>query len=399
VHECRRDIRDKEVGMHYRYVKIALLASVTMALASVPGLAAQAGGQEPSATVRWMYGPQSPFGGTRFDGEYVAPSNRVYFLGFRTFADQTDGSVWYLNVSNRTYTDTGVDMPVPISNYGISALNDANGLGLYIFGGRNATGQIINTTQVYYPATNTAMTVASDPYPGMTPAGCIALPAMGVATINNRGVVMGGASFASSGCVDDNSRQTWIFNPMAPAGSRWTQGPNLNVARGYITPAVFGGTIYAIGGDVNQGGLLFAQPTVEAWQPPSGGWNDAGVADIPGTGCDESQAFAIESGSPTGIVLAGCGQWPNALPYTAFYNPTANTWSLAGQLNDNRRNHAGALVPIGSNLFMFVLGGYGEASGFIDPIQTSEAGRLTASRGVSGSWSSATGGSGKATTN
>jgi hypothetical protein len=364
-----------------RYGRLTLLVSVTLALASVPGVSAQATDRTPGATVNWVLGPTSPFGGTRFDGEYVSANNRVYFLGYRTFGDATDGSVVYLDVATQSYVNTGVDMQVPISNYGIAALNDANGLGLYIFGGRTATGDIVDTVQVYYPATNQAMVINSDPWPGMTPSGCISLPAMGVAVFQNRAGVIGGMSFSTSvpPCVDDHSNQTWIFNPNAPAGARWTQGPNLNDARGYITPAVFQGRIYAIGGDHHAPPNLVADKTVEAWQPPGGGWNDAAVADLPGPGCDESQAFPHESGPAIGIVLAGCGQWPNAQPHTGFYDPVANNWTLAGQFNEPRRNHAGAFLPVGGGR-MYVLGGYDCPNTFCltNPTQLSEHAKLMA---------------------
>jgi len=186
----------------------------------------------------------------------VSATRRVYFLGFRTFTGATDGSVWYYDTASRTYTDTGIDMPVPVSNYGIAALNDATGLGFYIFGRRDANANIVTTVQVYYPATNTTAVITSDPWPGKTPSGCVSLPAMGVAAMGNKAFILGGASFSANGCLDENSAQTWIFDPMAPAGSRWTQGGNLAVASGYITPAVLGGKVYAIGGDLNIGGAF-----------------------------------------------------------------------------------------------------------------------------------------------
>jgi hypothetical protein len=345
---------------------------LAVALAGTPAMAS--GTRSPLLTVRWQHGPSSTFAGTRFDGEYVASTNRVYFLGFRTVGDATDGSVWYFDVATKSYADTGIDMPVPVSNYGIAALRDAAGLGLYIFGGRDANMQIVTTVQVYHPATNTAAVINNDPWPGTTPSGCVSLPAMGVATLSNKAIVMGGASFLVNGCVDDNSRQTWSYDPMGTPGSRWSRGPNLNLARGYITPAVLGNTVYAIGGDTNQAGMLFATATVESWTPPANSWNDAGVADLP-QACDESQAFGLTAPRPT-IILAGCGQWPNAVPATFAYDRGANTWSLAGQLNDNRRNQAGALITLGTKQVLYVVGGYGEDSQFIDPIVSSEISRL-----------------------
>jgi hypothetical protein len=104
---------------------------------------------------------------------------------------------------------------------------------------------------------------------------------MGVAVVDNKAYVIGGASFLANGCADDNTSQTWIFDPSQPAGSRWSQGPDLNLARGYITPAVLGTKILAIGGDINNVGALEAQTIVEGLgtQNPTA-WNDAAVADL-----------------------------------------------------------------------------------------------------------------------
>jgi Galactose oxidase, central domain len=345
----------------------AILGSLLSAVVVMAIVSPAAGAR--STQLTWQFAKSSPFAGTRFDGQFVSAQNRVYFLGFRTVGDATDGSVWYFNRATGQYVDTGVDMKVPVSNYGIAALQDQNGLGLFIFGGRNANGQIINVTQVYRPGTNTTAVVQTDSYPGRTPAGCTSLPAMGVAVMNNLAVVMGGMSFASAGCIDDQSSETWVYNPMAPAGSRWSAGPNLNVARGYITPAVLGGRFYAIGGDTISAGSLFATSTVEAWKPGAPSWNDAGVADLPQP-CDESQAFGISQGAK--IVLAGCGQWSLATPDVFEYTAATNTWANVGTLNETRRNHAGALISSGATQTMFVLGGYNEASGFLDPTVTSE---------------------------
>jgi hypothetical protein len=380
---------------------LGLLIAMAVMLLGVPALAAQPAARSADPlmqSVQWSFGPDAPFGGTRFDGELVASQGRIYFLGFRTFLDATDGSIWYYDLGTQTYTDTGLDMPVPVSNYQISMLNDSTGLGLYIFGGRDANAQIIRTVQVYYPLTNTTAVINTDPWPGRTPAGCISLPAMGVATLANKAFVLGGMSFAANGCFDDQSTQTWIFNPLRPAGSRWSAGPPLNVARGYITPAVLGRTIYAIGGDINAGGSLFAQTTVESWQP-GGGWNDVGVADLP-VGCDEAQAYGFRTGPlANGVVLAGCGQWPNAIPDTHFYSATTNSWSMVGAFNENRRNHAGALYTVGNRPVMYILGGYGEASGFFDPLVTSELGRGGPSSGLPGRTGAGAGGAGSAPLN
>src|SRR5437870_5724881 len=127
----------------YLYV-LGLTVALALVLSAVPASAVGRHGttaKKPLASVTWAFGPSSPFSGTRFDGSYVASQNRVYFLGFRSVTggiDTTDGSIWYLDVATSTYVDTTLDMPVPVSNYGIAALTDSHGLGLWIFGGRDA---------------------------------------------------------------------------------------------------------------------------------------------------------------------------------------------------------------------------------------------------------------------
>src|SRR5207302_8605562 len=95
--------------------------------------------------------------------------------------------------------------------------------------------------------------------------------------------------------------------------------------------------------------------------------------------CDQSQAFAFKTGLLANtITLAGCGQWPNAVPDVLQYDTVGNAWSTVGTLNDNRRNQAGTVIGAVALNKMYILGGYGEASGFIDPLTTSEVGKPAA---------------------
>jgi hypothetical protein len=137
---------------------------------------------------------------------------------------------------------------------------------------------------------------------------------------------------------------------------------------------VIGDTVYAVGGDVNQGaGSLSAEAIVESWTPPADGWDDAAVADLP-QACGESQAFGIEGATPE-VILAGCGSWPGATRATYVYDVTSNAWSLSGGLKEVRRNHAGALITTGGETIMYLVGGYGGPD-FVNPIRSSEVSPL-----------------------
>lgn len=351
-------------------MKLTISASILLLALAIPPAAPAA---PASPDIAWQLGPKLPTPLARFDGEVVG--QRIYFLGGRTLLDATVGNITYLDIPTRTFGDTGVIMPIPISNYGIAKLHDANGTGLYVFGGRDAVANVITAVQVYYPGTNTATTVASDPWPGTTDvSGCISLPAMGVAVVDNKAYVMGGASFLANGCQDDNSSQTWIFDPNAAAGSRWSQGPDLNLARGYITPAVLGTKLVAIGGDINVAGALQAQTIVEGLRTNNPtAWNDAAVADLPEP-CDESQAFGFTSGPLAGkVVLAGCGNWPDMTnPDTLVLS--GGSWHQSAPLNEVRRNHAGVLVSQQNGAMMLVLGGYAmDGATVIDSSEHSKA--------------------------
>jgi N-acetylneuraminic acid mutarotase len=272
-------------------------------------------------------------------------------------------------------------MPVPISNYNIAVLKDSTGTGLYVFGGRDQDGAIIDTVQVYYPATNKAMVVKKDNWPGKTPSDCVSLPGTGVSVVDNKAYVVGGMSFSTSipSCVDDNSAQVWSFDPMAKSGKKWKKGPSLNTARGYVATAVIGDTIYAIGGDVNDGaGTLVADPTTESWKVGSASWKT--LKAMP-EGCDESQAFAYASGPLANTVtIAGCGQWPNALADVLQYDTKKNQWANVGSLAEARRNQAGVDIGTDKAPKMMVVGGYNLDGTVI--LSTSEVGSPASAPGA-----------------
>jgi hypothetical protein len=246
-------------------------------------------------------------------------------------------------------------MPVPVSNYTVALLQDTTGWGLYIFGGRDSTGLTTQAVQAYYPATNTTMTyTGTDPWNGRTASNCLPFPG-GVAVHNNKAYVFGGYAAGTAPCPQDEmSDQTWVFDPMAAAGSKWTNAnAPLSLARAYIASATLNGMVYALGGDVLGGTLLEVRPTAERLDPANlaGGWQ--AIADMPMPsggalpGCDEGQAVGLSSQyNPNGVIVyAGCGQWPEEFADTFIYTASTNTWAPSDLLNMDRRNHAGALVP------------------------------------------------------
>lgn len=293
----------------------------------------------------WMTGPTSPFSYTRFDGEYHPVTKKVYFLGGRLSSGGTDSTVYSYDPATGAYQSMGVGLPIPVSNYNIATFNNHSGADSIFFtviGGRNSAGAGITNMQLYFPVSNTTMNYTSYPWPG-TIGGGITQPAQGVISFNNKFYAFGGFCNTTAPYVSDS---TYIFDPVS--GSYWVRGPVLSQARGYITPAVVDGYIYAIGGATYDGASLYAQTTVERLNSGNlpGGWQV--LAGLP-TPIGEAQAFGFNTGDKYGlggyIILAGGGAWPADTNLCLLYNTSANTWSsFPWRLAYNRRDHAGAMI-------------------------------------------------------
>src|SRR5512139_3849657 len=94
---------------------VVRLAVIGMMVAVAAAVAQAGDGQEWGGT--WQNGPPTTFpqAFSRFDGGYYPATGLVYFLGGRLADNNTDGSIWTFNPATGIYTDTGLDMPVPIS--------------------------------------------------------------------------------------------------------------------------------------------------------------------------------------------------------------------------------------------------------------------------------------------
>jgi len=283
---------------------------------------------------------------TRFDGEYDPGTGKVYFLGGRS-GTTTDGTIYLYNPGANTCSSTGKIMPTPISNYSIARLNNGIANLLCTFGGRDAAGGQTLSVQCYNPATNAVSIVTSLPaaWTGYVPGAVVVL--------NNKAYLLGG--FNPNGPTYVTSR-TDEYNPITNA---FSQKGNLNLARSYIMAAAVNGKIYAFGGDTYDVNLV-AQSIAEAFDPATGLWNDAAVADLPiaageGTayGFDGDNLYRIKGK----IIIAGGGQFPSETSEVFFYDVASNTYDYGfANLKIQRRNQAGFFMP-GNPGKLWVFGG------------------------------------------
>ena len=339
---------------------VVRLAVIVMTVAAAVAVA-QAG-DDAEWGGSWQNGPPTTFAQafSRFDGAYYPGTGMVYFLGGRLADNNTDGSIWTFNPSTGIYTDTGLDMPIPISNYTINQLTDATGLGFYVFGGRDSAGVQTFGVQVYYPATNTtAQLPPADNFPGP-----IACGAGLNAVVGNKAYVAGGFDGVANGV------QTWVFDPMAASGSRWTRMTDADLSQGlaYINTAVVDGKIYAIGGAYWDGvSALINVTTAQVLDPavPDAAWTP--IASLP-EACSSSRAWGFDTGSlyvdPTdmtplaGKIISGCGFWSTAIQAVYAYTVATNTWETFPPFITARRDMAGELLPIAGEEALWVWGGY-----------------------------------------
>jgi len=337
---------------------VAVIVVMTLAVSSWG-----AGPTKPDWAGAWQSGTVAPYSWARHDGAFYAPTGLVYFLGGRLSDGTTDGSIWTFNPATSAYTDTLVDMPIPISNYTVNVLTDATGTGFYVFCGRNGAGTQNFVTQVYYPATGTTTQLAGDNYPGDATHTCSG----GLNVVfNNKAYVAGGYDGINF------NPWTYVFDPMAAAGSRWTRltGADLATPRAYIMGAVVDGLIYAIGGANSDGaGGLANLAIVERLDPAAGtpSWNDAAVADLPAV-CSSSRAWGFDASSTyqdpvdhtplASKIISGCGVWSTPVNNVYAYTVATNTWAAFPSLITTRRDLAAELVPLASAPALWVWGGY-----------------------------------------
>lgn len=294
---------------------------------------------------------------TRFDGAFDPHDNLFYFPGGRIGGTGHDRSIWTYDPLKDVWADTGCDMNHNASNYTAVYIEDdgtARGEALYVVGGYDIeTEENIDVVQRFYPSEMGCVVedVASDPFPGRI--GDYIVGGGGVAVVEDKIYYFGGwQTYASPYFAD----KTWVFDPRAPAGSRWTEiaGATLDPGRSYINVAVQGGLIYAMGGidSYVEFPLMTLVPTnaVEVLDPadPSGGWvalNPLPEATAEGRGFGfEADTLGVQQ--PAGkLYVVGGGDWPEVSANVYEYDVVGDSWNPTfPRLNVARRNHAGSYV-------------------------------------------------------
>jgi hypothetical protein len=311
------------------------------------------------ATEEWQFGPESTFELWRFDAEFDPWSGFVLFPGGRLADGSTDGSVWVYDPATLAFADSGVDLPTPVSNYTANLVEISNATGLFIVGGRTASGTLIDTVQYYNPKINDASALGpEDDYPGSGPSNGALNSVYG-----NRIYVAGGFQTARA---PYHSEETWVFDYSQPAGSRWTRlvSAALVPARSYLMSAVVDGRIYAIGGAVYDGFNLNPVTDVQVLDPAAVTPAWTSVAPLP-EACSSGQAWGFDStfqgtfsgGRLAGKIITTCGFWPDENDRVYLYDTHTDTWEPYSSMRIARREQAAAFLPLPNAPIIAMWGG------------------------------------------
>jgi PKD repeat protein len=306
----------------------------------------------------WLPGPSdAPFEYNRFDGVFNPADELIYFLGGRTGGSTHDKSIWTYDPVNDVWSDTTCDMNENAANVTLALIEDdgtGRGEAIYVMGGYDViAAQNINVVQRFYPSEPGCVVenVTTDPYPDVDPTSGRPVGAGGFGVVDGKIYVFGGWDSLSPYF----SNKTWEYDPLAAAGSRWTEIATapLGPARAYINSAVQGGLIYALGGIVSYtGGDLVPTNVAEVFDPASPGAGWTSLTNMP-VATAEGRGFGFDVDTlgisqPQGkLYVVGGGDWPDASAEVLEYDVATDTWNQDfPELIQLRRDHAGVFVPL-----------------------------------------------------
>jgi plastocyanin len=299
-------------------------------------------------------------------GAACFPGNgKCYVLGGRHGVDGEDITVRYIweytpgnpgtYVQKTSLLDTDNFVTRYTANMAVAVLTDTTGPRIYAIGGSTLDSNITGQVRAFNPVADTLATITSDPWPANPPR----IPG-GYAVYNNVMYIFGGFSSLANAGTGGVFTDTWRFDPMAPAGTKWSQMPtaNLHLGRAYIAGAALDGKIYAIGGDTWNPSTRQLVPVANverldlAQLNPS--WSS--MNPLPGPRGDMS-AWSYEAGtgyeiSGSIVIAGGVFPVPDAKAYR--YDPATDTWSEWVQLLHPTRNYGAAQL----NGTLYAFGGY-----------------------------------------
>ncbi len=294
----------------------------------MPGLAQRSANKTDSVDT-WSAGPNLPNTGVRLVGVFFPANGRFYAMGGRSsdlFGSDFTHPFEY-NPATNTWTTKSATYPdAHVNNMACGVLTVGSTPLIYCVGGSQATlTDALPRVFTYDPVTDTLTTLtAADNWPGDID-GAI-LPG-GFAVNANKLYIIGGFDINIS-----MTHQTWVFDPNAAVGSRWTQKADYLMDRGYIPVAAYGPLIVTAGGSSYDGTLLHDTTDSFSYNTLTDTW--AAIASIP-RATAETRALNVYGDV---WVMGGGREAPNPSNEVDIYDPRCNTWTTGAPFVIARRN-------------------------------------------------------------
>lgn len=328
-----------------KLIFVALAVAPAAMAAFPPAVSAQV--CNPYTQGSWALEAPVPVTVVRAWGQWHPDTQRFYVLGGR----QDDTGLELLNP--REYDPTTNTWTTKAATFSDNRVNNMVG-GILDLGVKSIVlvgGSVVGGTQTspevrfYDPIADSISVIASDPWPPSVSANL--LPG-GAAVANNRLYVFGG--FNNPVAVDN---RIWEFDPLAPAGTRWTQkAATLPQPKGYIPAAEAGGFIYLMGGSDWDGATLVDSTQSLRYDPVAD--TITTIATIPRAVAETRAVRQPLDGSIW--VISGGRTAPNPSTEVNAYQPATNTWTTAPTVLNARRNFPADVDPTDGRIFM--AGGY-----------------------------------------
>jgi hypothetical protein len=327
------------------FLRLASSALLTLALTvAVSDIKAQSAKSPaaPSADVKakipspdtWTAGAMLPTPLVRAVGVFFPANGKFYAMGGRS-ADGTGNDLLHpleYDPSMNTWTTKAAMFS---SNYvnNMACGQLTQGATPYIFcvggtfgGGTDAIPRVARYDPVFDVMTDLP---AADNWPADPHNGTTEVIPGGFVVVGNKLYIIGGFNVTPVSCgpTDCMTKQTWVFDPNAASGSRWTQKSDYIATRGYIPTAAIGNTIYTGGGSLWDPNLLTIADSAD-----SGKYNIAtdtwsAIANIP-RATAETRALNVYGQM---WVMGGGRSNGNPASEIDIYNPYCNTWSISSQ--------------------------------------------------------------------
>jgi hypothetical protein len=354
-------IMTKHKTLHFFGVAFAL--SLLILLLPVRTGLAQRSAAKPDAVETWSFGPNFPTTMVRAVGVFFPANGKFYAMGGRS-ADGTGNDLLHpteYDPGTNTWTvKSAMFSSNYVNNMACGVLTQSGTPYIFCVGGTFGGGTDAIPRVARYDPVADVMTdlPAADNWPADPHNGTVEVIPGGFVVVANKLYIVGGFNVTPTSCgpTDCMIKQTWVFDPTAASGSRWTQKSDYIATRGYIPTTAIGNFIYTAGGslwdNVNQ--------TI-ADSGDSGKYNIAtdtwsAITSIPRITA-ETRALNVD-----GLmwVMGGGRSAPNPSNEVDIYNPYCNSWAVSNQPFATARRNFPTDTNGGSRVWL--AGGYAPSS-------------------------------------